>query len=256
MKNILIIKSVFCPNEHYKNVTLESLAKLQQFYKNLEEYYKLNYYFIGWTIYNDIINININSNIVTDFWNVNYGKYKIWNSIIEYSKLNTYDLIIYMDHDIYFDMGYFFNLKTLIDNYNDYDKFGLIAFNHKGDIRHQSTIYDNIEIINNNKFLWTKDETAIATGAIIIDFNIIKNLDYLSSNRLYGLDDYELCKKIKLLGYINTVIQNIYVYHPLDNYKNVSNYINWKKKCIVDVIKNNKINYDDLIKESNKIFNE
>jgi GT2 family glycosyltransferase len=258
---ILIIKSVFCPNDEHFNITIKSIIKLNMFLNLLKTKFnkiKFNLLLIGW-VYKYKINLNTIfgiienefDNIYTEYWSINYGKYKILNYSIDF--INKYDhhSIIYMDHDIHFDVSVinnFSNIVKLCDNRQS--QIGLIAFNQKEDNRHQLNIYENESQLDNEHILWPITNGAIATGSFIISSDILKKLDHFELKTVYGLDDYYLCTKIFKLGYTNIVLKNCYVYHPFDNN---NKYNIWKKNNTIKTI-NNEINYYQNIEHSMNFF--
>ena len=151
---ILLIKSVFCPNNDFLEVTIKSLIKTNIYFETLKQnYIQFDLLFIGWVSHysNQLKKVlkfigGAYNKIFDIMWTVNYGKYKIINESIKFVNNNSYDFVLYMDHDIYFDcntsenFGKIFDIAKLEINGK---KLGLIAFNQKGDIRHQPTIYEN-----------------------------------------------------------------------------------------------------------------
>lgn len=258
---ILFIKTLLCPNKHYLDITLKSISKL---------YISLNYIknhicdilFIGWIhVYKDIFTsfININRPIVNkifcNLWVINYGKYKCINDSVSFVKNNNYyDYIIFLDHDIHFDiitidyLDKIMNMNLYINN----KKIGLMAFNHKQDIRHQQNIHENYIKYDTLDIYYSDTVGSIATGAYIIKSDIYSNIGEFSTISVYGLDDYYLCKRLDDNNYVNIVIGNCYVYHPFDN-NNI--YITWKRQMIETLINKKDINYYKSIEESINMFN-
>ena len=249
---ILIIKSVFCPNKKYLDISINSLLKINTFPT-------VDLLLIGWTnthtYTQEIINIipSLTFQIVhTEFWPINYGKCKIFNYVIDFIKQNdTYTHIIFMDHDIWFDNITSTILESIINVTSSTQSLGLIAFNQKGDNRHRPTIYQNIETNNNIKIIWPNDDWSIASGAFIISTQTFKNINYFDLKSVYGLDDHYLCKQLTDKGYTNVVLANYYVMHPLDNNKE---YKSWKNNNITKMLNKEDINYYMNIEESMNLF--
>lgn len=251
---ILLIKSVFCPNKIYLDISLSSLMKINDFIKSIDDVH-FDLLLIGWTYKyaSKIILTNLNfKNIFTEFWVINYGKCKILNYSIDFIKQNdNYCHIIYLDHDIYFDTLLSENFKNIMNLELASKKIGLIAFNHKGDIRHRPSIYENSLYIDNLKIVWTTDNWAIASGAFIILTEVFKMLEYFSLDSVYGLDDHSLCVQLVNKGYINLVIANCYVIHPYDNNEK---YNKWKRNNVMKMINKEHFNYYINIEESMNLF--
>lgn len=286
---ILFVKSIFCPSNDFYVTTITSLLKsnifINKFLKDNSHIFDLR--LIGWAgIYEQkIINLLDNffphnsnyKNISHELWSINYGKYKILNSIIEYLQNKNYDILLYMDHDIYFDMTtmqYFDNIielandafmssypDSVIDsmvpdsnvisdsiNYN----FGLIAFNQKKDCRHQNDIYENIKIVNNLEVVWPTHNTSgsIASGAFIVSAKKIEKIPNFNLIAVYGLDDYYLSKQFECMGYLNIVTKNFYVVHPFNN---CTKYDYWKQQNVLKLINGTSIDYYQNIEESMSI---
>ena len=251
MKNLLI-KSVFCPSKIYFKNTLKSLIKINMFMqlKNI----KFDLLLIGWIhIYDKIINKILRTiklefcNVFTEFWTINYGKYKILNYSIDFVKNKPqYKNIIYMDHDVHFDFLSdidFKNLDDLINTQINSKNIGLIAFNQKGDNRHQPSIYENSYL----NLVWPSHNGAIATGSFITSLDNFIKLEKFELCSVYGLDDYILCEKLRNMNLINVVISDNFVIHPFDNNEK---YNLWKKNNIINTINNNINNYYRNIEES------
>lgn len=260
----LIIKTLFCPNKEFLDINLKSIIKSNIYIDlNKKSNYNFDLLLIGWShVYQKKIDNFINfikaiyDNIFVEQWVINYGKYKVLNYISEFIKKHRdYTYILYMDHDLYFDLFTIKNLDELIKLLEidiNSKKIGLLCFNHKIDIRHQPTIYENILMDSNNIIVWPNDNCSIATGAYLAKADIFSKLDKFELKAVYGLDDYYLCKKLSDMGLINVVIHNSYVVHPKEHN---NKYNDWKKNNIIKLIQNNQINYFQNIEESMNIFN-
>ncbi len=245
----LIVKSIFCPNQDFYDICIDSIVKLD-FYINDE----IDLLLIGYignfkTNFETFLKIfPTKLNIITDFFVLNYGKYYIFNKLFEYIK--DYDYFIYMDHDIIFD-----NNKNIIDsiiNVNQ-EKIGLIAFNHKEDIRHQTDIYSNILEINNIKVCYPNLISSIACGCFAIECNKYLKMSKFELLSIYGLDDYYLLKKLQDLGYNSIVFHDIYIIHPKTN--NIK-YNKWKYDTIVNMINKDTLKYERQLEENINILND
>lgn len=262
----IIIKSVFCPNESYMETTLKTITKLA-FYihllnesRNNDTKFIFDVLFIGWT---NNYSVNIDAAIEIQkksfnvihklFWPINFGKYKIFNTIIDFINNNddNYDAIIYLDHDIYFDVMTHNNLIIFFDNISLFktlkihgSKLGLIAINQLCDIRHKRDIYENNYVVNTIAQYTTNSSLhidlvypsqigSIASGAFITFPHIIKSLDQFELFTIYGLDDYYIDEQLINKGFINVVAKDIYVVHPFD-YND--RYTAWKKNQIIKLI--------------------
>jgi hypothetical protein len=261
---ILLVKSIFCPTNEYLNVTIKSLIKINIFIHFMIQFdMEFDLLLIGWSHkYKNILDcllklIKFNfANIFTEYWAINYVKYKILNYMIDFTKKNNnYENVIYLDHDIYFDIIFMHNFNKiaclndlLINNKN----IGLAAFNQKEDVRHQPLIYENSFNNDGLKIIWTDEISAIATGAFIISCSTLQKLDYFKLKTVYGLDDFLLCKQLKDRGLINIVLENCVVVHPYDVCINNEKYKQWKKNNIIKTINDN-INYYTNIEESMNI---
>jgi hypothetical protein len=260
---IFIIKSLFCPNDIYYEATTNSIVKINIFFNLLQSQTKMNsltpidadILYIGWiNTYSEKFDTFISllnssfSSIYKELWALNYGKYRIYNYIIKFCKDNPdkYEYIIYLDHDIYFDIKTL-NMYQFLYKLKDYrindKKLGLIAFNQLIDNRHRTDIDNNKKIILFESQLFG----SIASGAFILFMNVINDMDYFDMLSVYGLDDYHLTKKLSDMGYANVVIGNVHVMHPFDNNKS---YVIWKKNQVLKLIKNKSSNYFQQIQQS------
>ena len=257
----LILKTAFCPNLNYLNITLKSLIKTNIFIemitkKNPE--IKFDLLFIGWVmtfqkhidLTLSLIKLNF-ENVYKEYWYLNYGKYKIYNFLIDYINQNShYDGVFVLDHDIYFDFNsfdIFFELFTLQGLLIEGKHLGVIAFNQKIDVRHQREIYNNCRKFHNLNIVWPNNIGSIATGGIFLYPNTILNLDYFNLLTVYGLDDYHLCKQLIDKGFLNIVLENIYIIHPKDTN---TKYTKWKIENIKKLIDHENVDYFRNIEES------
>lgn len=259
----LILKTAFCPDLTYLNTTLKSLIKTNIFIemiskKNSE--IKFDLLIIGWVktfqkhidLTLSLIQLNF-ENIYKEYWYLNYGKYKIYNFLIDFIKQyasNDYNGIFILDHDIYFDFNSFdtfFELFTLQKLLIEGKQLGVIAFNQKLDVRHQREIYNNCLKYHHLNIVWPNNIGSIATGGIFLYPETILNLNYFDLFTVYGLDDYYLCKQLIDKGFLNVVLENIYIIHPKD--MNIK-YTQWKIENIKKLIDHRNADYFRNIEES------
>lgn len=252
----LLVKSVFCPNNKYYEATAKSLIKTNIFIDIIKKNFIFDLLVIGYSyIYNDNLTKMINlikknyENIYTEFWPINFGKSSIFNYLIDFLKDKDYTYIIYLDHDIHFSIN---STDNFINNFiniflnDNVNRYGLIALNQKGDIRHQANIYEN----RDGNIVWPSNDTSIASGAFIIKSDIFSGLDKFKKI-VYGLDDYYLCKQLREKGYLNIVISDCFVMHPFDNNEK---YMKWKRDNIERLVFGEDRDYYSVIEESCNLF--
>lgn len=260
--NILIIKSIFCPDKCNFEKTKSSLIKLDRFLKTKGILYDL--YIVGWIgnyidEIEDVLNTNICGyhRIYKEFWKMNYGKYMILNQIKNHldKSPENYDILLYFDHDVYIDSNCSNAIKHIRKLYRNKIKgkrIGLIIFNQKEDIRHHPDIYKNTFVIDDIKICYSEHKNLLATGGFAIDANIYKNIILLKLISVYGFDDYFLIKLIDDMKYENIMLQDTYIIHPFDD--NVL-YSKWKQNIISEISKNfNQNLYYDTIENSIKFW--
>lgn len=264
---ILLVKSVFCPNKEYLDITIKSLIKTNIFIEFIQkkyDYIEFDLLLIGWVnkykqLFDTAIKLNklFFDDIYFDLWTINYGKYKMLNNTIDF--VNDCDInykyILYLDHDVHFYMK---NLN-LFDSIKDLDKLeinekklGLVAFNQKEDCRHQLDIYENTYQYLDLDLLWSNKLGSIASGGFIISIDAFKLLKEFDLITVYGLDDYKLTEQLDKNGLLNVVIHNIYIIHP--NSHNVK-YEDWKKNNIKKIINNKISSYYETIQDSINFWN-
>ena len=258
---ILIAKSIFCPNTENLNITLSSLVKIDTYFKMLNIHYDL--LLIGWinTFEKDITGLLklhpfYYTNITKIYWNINYGKYKIINTIKQFLNNKDYDLLLYFDHDVHIRIlcdeaiSHITTLLSLKIN----DKIpGLLVFNQKKDVRHQPDIYENQLILQNIQVCYPSNIASIATGGFAINVKIYCQMPDLELISVYGLDDYYLLKSINDMGFINIILMNDYIIHPFRDNKH---YSQWKYNIISDLITNKyNSNYFQSIENSINFWN-
>lgn len=259
--NILIIKSIFCPNEIFLQKMFDSIIKIDTYTNLFDKNNKYNLLLVGWCnqqensidLFIELLNPKLNISKI--YWPINYGKYKLFNDLKVYADQNIHQCIIYLDHDIYFD----FNFNTMMDINeisklfleDEIIKIGLIAFNQKIDVRHQSDIYDNQLKINNINICWPNTFGSIACGAFMINPVIINKLSDIALVSVYGLDDVALVTELNNNCYKSIVLENYYVVHPFtDNYI----YNKWKYDMVMKLISGTNINYYQTIEDANNLW--
>lgn len=261
---ILIMKSIFCPNEKYLNISIKSFYKINIF-MGLVKDIDFDILMIGWAhIYGNHImaaSTGIGARVIYELFTINYGKYKMLNHMIHVMHTHQeYDAVVFLDHDIYFDVrdiDRFRKLVRLVAHPHmlmDGANIGLIAFNHKNDIRHQPTIYDNQDASTGLVFVYPnigERDGAIANGAFMLSRQAAIALDYFELKTVYGFDDTLLCRQLENKGMRNVVARDIYVVHPFDN--NVK-YTEWKKNNIINTANGTIKNYYRNIEESMNVF--
>lgn len=259
MDRILIIKSIFSPNDDIFTSTYSSLINLYESNYIL----KINIILIGW-IANDNYGIEIkklvnkygNINTIIKFWNMNYGKYYLFNKINEYVLNNkiTINKILYFDHDIIISsLDGMINISDkMLNHILDDKKIGLVVYNQKGDSRHQLDIYEHVKYINNEKILYSKNMNimSIAMGCFCMLTECFLSCTPLEQISVYGMDDYILCSEVIKNNFNIIVTLEISIYHP---FHNDEKYIEWKKKRIQEIINKN-INYGDSVIKSMIFF--
>lgn len=259
MKKLLIVKSIFIPNNEYMNICFRSITNLLESIGN-----DTNIIITGWCKlkkYESLVKkINDNifkyKNVSYDIFFLNYGKYHLLNKLKEYIKDNEY--IMYLDHDILVTTKIFDSLNNISQLFTQKD-MGILFFNQSGDSRHQITIYDNIVTEKDIKLANSSLIGDIGSGAFIISKEIVKMIE-LKNYPLYGIDDIYLCRLCRKNNKLYYVLKEYYVEHPIIN-SNIK-YEDWKKKMIIHAIKhynyeaNNFIinDYNIDIQESNNLW--
>lgn len=260
MLHILIVRSIFCPNEEYLKICATNLINLfiMLSYQKSNTYI-FTLYLCGWVKKQFIIEIEKTCNIykdlffeiLTDFWSLNYGKYKILNNILK--KCSLYDNLFYSDHDIIFEYStdlLFLHLDNII-NYKvtpEY-KVGIVMLNQKEDVRHQYDIYENEITLNNINYIYPyfKNFTSIASGCFYSNCKIFYLIKEFIVENVYGLDDYYIIERLYKENYIAVVLKDYYVTHP---YSHNRKYNDWKKDNIINIINNNNSDYYEQIEYS------
>jgi hypothetical protein len=275
--NILIVKSIFCPNKKYYDITISSIIKLHQFLLINDLLDKITLMFVGWVhIFEKefITFVNIfpfNVNIILKLWENNYGKTILFNKLITFLNKNNFDdhIIFYMDHDIFLDFDndikILFNLFDMIksDITIDQKKIGLVATNHKNDSRHQLDIYENNFNLNSVSLIWPNYFMSIGVGCFLICAKIFKTLDQVEPFSVYGLCDVHILEQLNNKNYHNCIIENFYAIHP---YSDDNDYIKWKYEQIlksfnqIKNIENDEVNkkllYDQSMIDSYNFWNK
>lgn len=260
---LLIIKSLFCPNNNHLDLLLDSIFKINKYFELADHTYEIDLLLIGWInkysneidLYLSLLKIHF-LNIHKIYWKINYGKYKMFNEMQIFLNNHQYDYMMYFDHDIHLDFNHMDTFQeTFFKIFEEKIKdelIGILYLNQTPDCRHQNSIYENSLTILSNVICWSCDLSSYASGAFVVPtkiFNAIVPFDLIS---VYGLDDYYLSSKIKSLGYHCAVLKNIHAIHPFNACKK---YSNWKYSIVKKLIENKKINYDLSIQESINFWN-
>jgi len=272
--HILIARSIFCPNSIHYDITTNNLLSLFNFLTSVKKPGIIfSLYVVGWLKYTYIEYItkiiklysHLFKEVKYDLWLINYGKYKMLNNLKQQS--NSYDAVFYSDHDIkmpvesYNNTNFFNNLHMAIHHTINNMQIGLIALNHLEDVRHQCDIYQNHATINDVNYMYPDlgQHGSIACGCFYIKGNVFHEIKDFKLYTVYGMDDYYLLKKLHNKGYINVVIENVFVIHPFnDDYK----YNEWKTNKIINILENinghdkiKNIDYYKDIQQSNNFWN-
>lgn len=253
--NILICKSIFCPDNEQLNVTINSIEFMTKYLKDSDII--IDYYFVGWcmnkyrdTIINFIKNKKINHSIL--FFDINLGKYEIINKIIEKIS-DRYNYFIYFDHDIIIQQDFYNRLHKIgaimMQKIND-KPIGLLAFDQLDDNRHSNSAYNN----QCNNICYPDDNIygAVADGAFVGNIECFKDIEKLQPMSAYGMDDYYLSKKIKDNKYLCCIINDIYVQHP---YEKNDKYKKWKKYIVEKTINSSENIYFLTVEDASNFWN-
>lgn len=239
---ILVIRTLFIPNEDYLSVNINSIKNTRDYIKKQTGNYHL--LLIGWS---HKFNANINPllNLCEDtfmtssviHYDINYGKYRIMQDIMQYIYKKSYSYILYVDHDILFDTKInITNLLILFDHSIDNQQLGLLLFNHTTDIRHQVDIYENQKCINDHELCWSTVKSSMACGAFITKKDFFETIKLSEPVAVYGLDDIFLIESYEKKNLKTVVLKNIYINHP---HNNDEKYNKWKIEQIKQIICNN-----------------
>lgn len=259
MYKLLIVKSLFCPNETYLKKNFDTFEKINDFFRESE--IEIDVMLIGWMpmyrkeIGDFLKNKSNFKEIFINAWQYNLGKYQLFNSVKQFlSNDKKYDYLIYMDHDVYFpetkspDFHEIFNLIGLEINCK---KIGLILFNQLEDCRHQNDAYQNKFTINDINICLPDTLASVACGCFVTSQNIFVGLDDFDLVSIYGLDDLALTEKICQKDMVTILLPDIYVVHPF--FKN-DRYDAWKLSTVSEMIENKKINYFDILQTSKSLW--
>jgi hypothetical protein len=254
-QKIIFIKSLFCPNQTYFNITYNSILNNINYILSLN--LSINIILIGWIKkeFYDKINLLIQIvsnqiNIIFIPWDVNYGKIKLYYEFNNIAKNVGY--ILYADHDILFDLTKTKMQKILdeIDKLFSIYNFSLVVFNQLEDCRHQTSLLDNIENYNDIMFGISESNIDMGGGCFIIKNIKMKDPLYY---HVYGFDEKYLisCFENKKCG----LLLDYYVIHPYDFNDNNLNYKKWKiNKIISQIDIYDKINDDEYKKQINESY--
>jgi hypothetical protein len=266
----ILVKSIFCPTIEHFNTTVKSLVKINIFFDLIKKKHpdldmRWDIYFVGWVdgfaddfeSFLALYSALSAHNVYQDIWSINYGKYKIFNSMLEFVRVNNnYDFIIYLDHDIYFDfrsIDLFTKIPCRVFQVNGQEP-GIVAFNQAQDTRHQPDIYENqAECDPGFRVIWPSWIGSIAGGGFVIYPDTMLKMENFETPTIYGLDDYWLVKKLNDLNFLSVVALDLWVIHPFQRF---DSYGLWKKNHLLGLIAGKKSNYWQEVQESINFWNQ
>jgi len=257
--SIIFVKSLFCPNNQYFNITYNSITNnIESILSSLsiiKKFGDIKIIFIGWVsnefreIISNFCSIFINIiDVQYIFWDDNHGKIKLYYDV--FSGLAD-KLILYSDHDIIMNTNFWDcleNVNKIMSDESDFGLFGLLALNQLEDCRHHCT-NDCVQKIIHNENILIAHHDDIAGGCFFI-----KNDTYINPPfyHVYGFDEkyISLCIQGKKTG----ILLNRYITHPYAN--DEITYKKWKINNIIRSLQNydtktiNEYNNDILISKS------
>lgn len=259
-KNIVFVKSLFCPNQAYFDTTYNSILNNINYILTIS--LKIKIIFVGWIkekfrnkikILIEIMYGKINIDFIP--WDKNYGKIKLYydfNHMIE-----DHNYIFYADHDILFDITktkiniIFNNLDILFNNHD----FTMLVLNQLEDCRHQTSLLENIGYYNNVKISISNNNIDIGGGCFIVKKIQMACPSYY---HVYGFDEKYLisCFSEKKCG----LLMDHFVIHPYDTNNNGLIYKKWKINQILNQMETfdcmNKSEYENQMKISHLLWEE
>lgn len=235
---MIIIKSVFCPNDNKLVTSIRSYENLIDYM----DYHKIpikKIFIIGWCRQNlqEKLKQKINNNHNIKFLINSYNRGKMYyiRKIAEKIKNNK---VLYMDHDIRlrYDIDI---IRPITDDI--LDKYGTISYNHKEDNRHQSDI---IKIEDNIKLVYSPNMNSIAMGCYITNkLYLLADSEFMS---VYGMDDYEINRIMNNNNLKCVMTPDIFVIHPFET---DMDYKKWKINEVRKIIME-EYNYHRSMEES------
>jgi len=257
---MIFIKSVFCPNNDYYDSFCKCIMNNINYILSLSINFE-KIILIGWINKNiDIEKLNIIISLFKEMldielvlWDKNYGKIKLYYDFNKYFKDNH--IIFYSDHDILFDVmdTNIISIINLEKKLFDDKKYSLLMLNQKEDCRHQNTLIENIDIIDNLKIGISEVGSDLGGGCFFLKKTEMKEPKYYY---VYGFDEKYL---MECIGENKRgLILNNYVIHPYDlNDKNLV-YKKWKLDKILYNLQNYEKRllklYTDEIEESENMW--
>lgn len=254
---IIVIRSIFCPNDHYYKVTMEGIDNMLKYFLDVD----VIYYFYGWvrekTHYISLKHYLDDNGFFGDLCRINYGKLYHFSNLINLLSSGEFllqddfeNILIYFDHDILLDGTLDHDLlKNSISLFKN-SNAGILAFNQLVDNRHQLDIYNNSFLECDLELGRSDTIYSIALGAYIISYDCLLSLT-LSISSVYGLDDSIIIKSCIDNGYNVYVLLDYYIIHPFDT--NLF-YKHWKINMVSKLIEND-ISYMNSIESSLNFWN-
>ena len=260
MNKILIVKTLMCPTSSLFSATFDGIYSMIEYIRDNEihKYYKIKLFAIGWVPTKDCRQMikklikqhkYLFNSIKIHFFNINYGKYfmlKLIPLLIQrkYKTKNKIKFILYLDHDILFDMSEtdLFQYVEKVFDKNPIVKekmIGIICPDQIDDNRHQSNMCYQYYKMSNN-FLYYPEEgnyLAIASGCMFIKNNptVLKVFNDLSIASVYGMDDYLIQEESQKNNLMVILLKDKHIRHPYE--RNIL-FKKWKLQTVEDIINN------------------
>jgi hypothetical protein len=224
---ILIIKTIFVKNESFIEANNESIKSFIN-YIDKNKQYNITMKLFGWI--NNIDNMFLEKlNVNYRLFDKNYGKMYLLNNIQNFiNNYDTYDIILYADHDIIItDMSILDDL-VIFDELINNKKLAICSFNQYSNNRHSSIVYLNKITINNIKYYYNDNNVFVASGCFIMKPYFVPYLEKIRSTNIYGDEDILIGRTVNENNLIS-LISSKSVFHPFDTDKE---YEEWKKNEI------------------------
>jgi len=220
---ILIIKTIFVKNESFIEVNIESIKSFIN-YIDKNKQYNITMKLFGWI--NNIDNMFLQKlNVNYSLFDKNYGKMYLLNNIQNFiNNYDTYDIILYADHDIIItDMSILDDLNIFDELINN-KKLAICSFNQYPNNRHSGIVYLNKITINNIKYYYNDNNVFVASGCFIMKPYFVPYLEKIRSNNIYGDEDILIGRTVNENNLIS-LISSKSIFHPFDTDKE---YEKWK----------------------------
>lgn len=243
---ILIIKSLYVPNETFMNQNINTIERFLKYLATLNKRYEIAIKIIGWvnpridgelimcfksrieSLKKTLENMTIN----IEFWDVNLGKKYIFRELkIIFPTYHTYNYIIYADHDIS-PIDDLISSRIALGTILRSKIVAIVTFHQEPDNRHNPRAYQNNVKIMDINFYYSDHCSDIASGCFITTpyyFDIFSNM---RSEYVYGDEDILIPQILKDNNLIN-IISEKKVEHKYDNDKI---YAEWKRNIILKII--------------------